>query len=268
MKKIACFINDSNFLERLVSFCELEKFTLINIKDSVCEFDASIIVFITDCLNTVKSFDGGVPICLIGKRGNLSASIFVITDDFDSVQLRYLVDAVCHNGDMENSMSSVRPISTKREFSISNDIFNVERIVYLVTKEFIYFLDFSSLERIRIGLAEMITNAIEHGNLSISGDQKLEATENGTYYELIEARLKEQKYKDKKVTFGYSINAEGLNVYVEDQGKGFSVSEIPDPTKQEGLYKLHGRGILITRMYFDEVSYNNTGNRVELFKRF
>ncbi len=268
MKKIACFINDNSFLARLTDFCSAERFTLINFRDEKCELDVSVIVFITDCFDTVKGFREDVPLCFIGKRGDLPEGVFAVDESFDSVQLRYLVDAVCHNGNLENSISSVRPFSIEKTFSISNDIFNVERIVYILTKEFIYFLDFNSLEKIRIGLAEMITNAIEHGNLSISGDQKLEATENGTYYGLIEERLKDDKYKDKKVTFSFCINQEFVRISIEDQGDGFKVDDIPDPTMQEGLFKLHGRGILITRMYFDDVSYNDVGNRVELVKRF
>ncbi len=268
MKKIACFINDNSFLERLSDFCSAERFTLINYKEEKCELDISVIVFITDCFDTVKGFREDVPLCFIGRRGDLPEGVLAVDTGFDHVQLRYLVDAVCHNGNMENSISSVRPVSIAKTFHVANDIFSVERIVYLLTKEFIYFLDFNSLEKIRIGLAEMITNAIEHGNLCISGDQKLEATENGTYYTLIEERLKDEKYKDKKVTFTYIINNSEVRISIEDQGSGFKVDDIPDPTMQEGLFKLHGRGILITRMYFDDVVYNDVGNRVELVKRF
>jgi anti-sigma regulatory factor (Ser/Thr protein kinase) len=34
------------------------------------------------------------------------------------------------------------------------------------------------------------------------------------------------------------------------------------------LLDLHGRGILITRAYFDSVSYNDKGNEVMLTKAF
>ncbi len=51
-----------------------------------------------------------------------------------------------------------------------------------------------------------------------------------------------------------------------DEGAGFNVEELPDPTDPESLFKLHGRGILITRMYFDEVIYNGKGNHVTIKK--
>jgi anti-sigma regulatory factor (Ser/Thr protein kinase) len=272
MKKIACFINDNSFLECVSNFCATERFTLVNFLEEKCDLDLSVIVFITDCANTVKNFKSDTPLCYIGKKKDLPESIrdnvFVLDKGSSYFQLRYLVDAVCHGGCLENSIISVLPLSIEKSFEVSNDIFNIERIVYVLTKEFIYFLDFNTLERVRVGLAEMLTNAIEHGNLAISGEQKLEATENGTYYDLVDERLNDERYKDKKVTFCYYIDAEQVKISIEDKGKGFKIDEIPDPTDPEGLFKLHGRGILITRMYFDSVSYNSVGNRVELVKRF
>jgi anti-sigma regulatory factor (Ser/Thr protein kinase) len=269
MKKLACFVNNNSFLEKLTDFCESEKFTLVNLMVEKCELDVSFIVLITDDEKLLKEHSSDdLSLCFIGRLNDSSLKLLFLDENFDDIQLRYLVDAVCHNGSMENSVMSVRPVKIEKSFSVANDIFNVERIVYILTKEFIYFLDFNSLEKVRIGLAEMITNAIEHGNLCISGDQKLHSTENGTYYHLIEERLKDERYKDRRVTFEYRVSGEGVSIAIEDQGSGFKVEEIPDPTMLEGLFKLHGRGILITRMYFDEVNYNSIGNRVELIKRF
>ncbi|WP_022850507.1 ATP-binding protein [Limisalsivibrio acetivorans] len=270
MKKIACFINNSNFLERLRDFCEEERFELVDYMGSSFEYDVSIVVFITDELDKTKDSSlRDTPVCYIASEENSKLDDLMVVDgSFDHIQLRYLVDAVCHGGVLENCLPSVRPVHMDKVFHISNDIFNVERIVYILTKEFVYFLDFQSLEKIRIGLAEMLTNSIEHGNLNISGDDKLNATEEGTYYELINERLSDKTISGRKVIFTYSISSEGVRISLEDEGGGFDVDTIPDPTMQEGLLKLHGRGILITRMYFDEVNYNSSGTRVELIKRF
>ncbi len=73
--------------------------------------------------------------------------------------------------------------------------------MFALTKDFVYFLDFQSLEKVRVGLSEMLTNAIEHGNLGITGDDKLNATESGTYYDLVNERLADDKYNSRLVTF-------------------------------------------------------------------
>jgi anti-sigma regulatory factor (Ser/Thr protein kinase) len=270
MKKITCFINDSKLLEKVKDFCEREKFELICM--SGCdgfEYDVSVIIYITD--NKNKLFLDCIkdtPVCYIGDKNDVDKSVICMNGSFEYIHLRYLVDAVTHSGCFENSASSVFPTSINKSFKIRNDIFAVEKIVYTLTKDFVYFLDFQSLEKIRVGLSEMLTNAIEHGNLRITGDDKMKATEEGSYYDLVNQRMADKDLMSKFVTFTYSVDSEGVMMQIEDEGEGFNVKELPDPTDPEGLLKLHGRGILITRMYFDELSYNDKGNKVTLKKRF
>lgn len=270
MKKITCFINDSNLLEKVADFCQLERFQLDNITTAEAfEYDVSMALYITDnidniCLCGLRD----TPVCLISDEKVKDPFINVLPMDFQYIHLRRLIDAVVHNGCYENCAASVTPIEINKSYKVTNDIFNVERIVYALTKDFIYFLNFQALEKVRVGLAEMLTNAIEHGNLAVTGEEKFEATDNGTYYDLINERLNDPKYMSRNAYFSYSLNNECMTLSLEDEGDGFDVNSLPDPTDPEGLLKLHGRGILITRMYFDEVNYNEKGNKVTLIKRF
>lgn len=271
MKKVTCFINDSNLLEMVAAFCAAEKFQLEPL-DSLekFEYDVATILYITDNFD-YASPDGikDTPVCVItDDKAMCSCCHKILPRDFDGIHLRLLIDAVLHNGSFESCVASVTPISLSESYNIKNDIFNVERIIYTITKDFVYFLNFQALERVRVGLAEMLTNAIEHGNLNITGPEKLDATENGTYYDLIKERLSDERYAERQVFFSFTVSSEGMVMSMEDQGMGFDVNTLPDPTDPEGLLKLHGRGILITRMYFDEVSYNGKGNKVTLKKRF
>jgi len=270
MKKITCFINDSNLLEKVSSFCEREKFELIQLKEcDEFEYDVSVITYMTDTKEKLTcECLKDTPLCFIGENTDVDSGVICVNPELDYIHLRYLIDAITHSGCFENSVSSVFPVSINKTFKIKNDIFRVEKIAYTLTKDFVYFLDFQALEKIRVGLSEMLTNAIEHGNMGITGDNKLEATENGTYYELVEKKMQDSELMSKLVTFTYSVDKSGVTMSIEDEGKGFNVSELPDPTDPESLLKLHGRGILITRMYFDDVSYNEKGNKVTLSKRF
>lgn len=270
MKKITCFINDSNLLEKVADFCQVERFQLDNIASAdEFEYDVAAVLYLTDNAENI-CIDGlrDIPVCLISDEKVKEPHVNVLPLCFDYIHLRRLIDAVVHNGAYESCVSSVTPIEMSKSFRITNDIFNVERIVYALTKDFIYFLNFQSLEKVRVGLAEMLTNAIEHGNLAMTGDEKFEATDNGTYYDLIAERLNDERYKSRHAFFTYSLNSECMVLTLEDEGDGFDVNSLPDPTDPEGLLKLHGRGILITRMYFDEVNYNEKGNKVTLIKRF
>jgi len=270
MKKVTCFINDSKLLEKIESFCEKERFTMdaINSVDSF-EYDVASVLYITDDISKI-AIEGlrDIPVCYVGQEKINSKSEYSLACDFDYIHLRCLIDAVTHSGCFEASAAAAIPVTLSKSFKIKNDIFNIEKIVFALTKDFVYFLDFQSLEKVRVGLSEMLTNAIEHGNLGITGEDKLDATENGTYYELVNARLVDPIYKSRVVTFTYKIDDEGIIMEIEDEGIGFNVDELPDPTDPDSLLKLHGRGILITRMYFDAVSYNDKGNKVTISKRF
>ncbi len=53
---------------------------------------------------------------------------------------------------------------------------------------------------------------------------------------------------------------------VRDQGLGFDLNTLPDPTDPANLEKASGRGVLLMRMLMDEVKNNRVGNAVTLVK--
>jgi serine/threonine-protein kinase RsbW len=69
------------------------------------------------------------------------------------------------------------------------------------------------------------------------------------------------------VNIDYSIENDNIKIVIEDQGNGFKVDDLPDPTSRENLYKLSGRGIYIMNRLMDRVAYNSKGNQVTMVKR-
>ncbi len=55
-----------------------------------------------------------------------------------------------------------------------------------------------------------------------------------------------------------------LKILIEDQGRGFDYSNIPDPTSPENLEKIDGRGIFLMESLSDEIMYLEEGRIVEL----
>lgn len=122
---------------------------------------------------------------------------------------------------------------------------------------------------IHLGLVEILANAIEHGNLQITYDEKTQALEgaNGDWTKLIETRVNTSPYKDRTVNIEFNMNKERCEWLITDQGPGFAWNDIPDPNDPENLLASHGRGIMLTRLQFDECSYLGSGNQVRLAKR-
>ena len=93
---------------------------------------------------------------------------------------------------------------------------------------------------LRLTIEEAIANAIKHGN-------KMDPT--------------------KKVTVRFRIEDGAAIVEVADEGSGFDLDSVPDPTEPENLQKPHGRGLLLMRTYADEVKHNEKGNCVHVVVR-
>jgi len=91
-----------------------------------------------------------------------------------------------------------------------------------------------------IALDEAFVNAVKHGN-------KFDAT--------------------KLVRITAEVSTKEARFTIEDEGEGFNVAEIPDPTNTENLFKASGRGVLIIHNVMDEVRYNERGNRLEMVKK-
>ena len=92
---------------------------------------------------------------------------------------------------------------------------------------------------VRLALEEAVVNAIRHGNKSDP---------------------------NKRICVSYLVEDARIVISVEDEGSGFDLDSVPDPTAEENLEADHGRGILLMRVYMDEVVYNERGNRVTLTK--
>lgn len=91
---------------------------------------------------------------------------------------------------------------------------------------------------VRLSLHEALTNAFMHGHRGLPP---------GT-----------------PVRVEYDISDAKVRVAIEDRGPGFKPAELPDPTAEENIELAHGRGIMLIRAYMSSVTFNESGNRVEM----
>ena len=92
---------------------------------------------------------------------------------------------------------------------------------------------------IRLALEEALINAIKHGN---------------------------QMDRSKNVRVSYQVFADRFEVRIADEGGGFILDDVPDPTAVENLERPCGRGIMLMRHYMSSVSYSSCGNSVAMTK--
>lgn len=120
--------------------------------------------------------------------------------------------------------------------------------------------------RLEIALQEIFTNALEHGNLAISGEEKARLCEEGTFDSFVQERSQNSFYRGKRIAISASYENGIFSLEVEDEGKGFDWRNSPGPQESQRL-KLNGRGIFLIKKIFDEVLYNEAGNKITVNKK-
>jgi len=111
-----------------------------------------------------------------------------------------------------------------------NRIKEVETLMLKANKEF--GLDDEQYGRTMIAVTEVVMNAIVHGN-------------------------KEDITKKVSVTVEFDVNE--MKIIIVDEGAGFIISELPNPTDIERLLDNKGRGVYIAKAMVDKVDYKLSG---------
>jgi serine/threonine-protein kinase RsbW len=57
-----------------------------------------------------------------------------------------------------------------------------------------------------------------------------------------------------------------VSIAVKDEGKGFDVNNVPNPTTPENIGSAHGRGIHVMKALMDEVRFEKGGVVVHMRK--
>jgi len=125
--------------------------------------------------------------------------------------------------------------------------------------------DETGLIRAGTALCEALTNALIHGNLEVSSS--LRKQDGSAYSDMIEKRSREKPYEDRRVSIEARLSRSETVFVIRDQGPGFDLSTIPDPTDPENLEKPSGRGLLLIQTFMNEVKFNETGNEVTMVLR-
>ena len=147
-----------------------------------------------------------------------------------------------------------------------SDVNLVPRVVDYLIQETGTMFTKDELINVELGLVELMMNAIEHGNLNISYQEKSKALETNALNELYQNRLKDSAYAERKVTVLFNQNSTGCEWLITDEGDGFDFQDLPDPTSSDNLLDMSGRGIFISKFMFDSLDYLGKGNMVRIKK--
>ena len=94
-------------------------------------------------------------------------------------------------------------------------------------------------EDIEVALYEVLANAVIHGN---------------------------HEDPERQVRVSCRCGTDEISIIVRDEGQGFDIGEVPDPTAPENISSSHGRGIYLMRTLMDEVHFEGGGTVVYMRK--
>ncbi|MDJ0933039.1 ATP-binding protein [Breoghania sp.] len=117
-------------------------------------------------------------------------------------------------------------------------------------------------EKVRIGIWELLSNAVEHGNLGIIFEEKNRLLETGRFHQEVTRRLQLKRYRDRVARMTISAGHDSIHLQVRDDGLGFDFHKFLEGELQPE--RPNERGIrLVCGMCFDRLSYIGSGNTVE-----
>ena len=82
-------------------------------------------------------------------------------------------------------------------------------------------------------LREALANAVRHGN---------------------------KQDPSRKVRVRYLIENRRVEIHIEDEGDGFDLDAVPDPTQAENLLRPNGRGIFYMRQFMNRVEFSRAAS--------
>jgi len=95
------------------------------------------------------------------------------------------------------------------------------------------------LQRVRLCVNELVANALEHGNAH---------------------------NRALPVVMAYTVGDTAVKLCVVDQGQGFDIGALADPTLDENINREGGRGLYLVKQFVDHVGQNTKGNGVFVIK--
>lgn len=158
---------------------------------------------------------------------------------------------------------------------ISNDVSKFQNIIGILEETRFRFRTFDEAEKIadfvsffcpnpekvRVGLYELMVNAIEYGNLGVPYEKKYQLMAENKWQEEVQRLVSLPENADKFATLAFVTRPQEITIYIKDQGKGFRWRDYMDFDPMR-MTEPHGRGIAMSNaICFSSLEYEDNGTQ-------
>jgi len=121
---------------------------------------------------------------------------------------------------------------------------------------------FPDPDRAFMGIKELMINAVEHGNLEISYDEKSRLNLEQNWEDEVHRRQELPEYRDRYATVNFKREGNHYSLIISDGGSGFDWQQFMEFDAARVLDN-HGRGIAIAKnLSFNDLIYSDGGRTV------
>ena len=199
-----------------------------------------------------------------GALGALAAASTPVPNerDLDALvaRLRHLIGEMAH---VRQAIDTIAPASLRLTYLPRPDR-NAEVIRFLGGDVRAHYVKPVGWAELQLALHEALANALEHGNLGITGEEKSEAMHApGGVHALIRKRLDDAELAARTLHIEADYGVDSVTYRITDGGTGFDARRQSN-APMVPVTALHGRGLMLIRHVMDEVHWNDTGNCITM----
>ena len=132
---------------------------------------------------------------------------------------------------------------TESHYELGNDIGAISPLIGQLEANLnrMQLCDETGLIRVAVALREALVNAIYHGNLDLTS--ALLEDDEAQFTDLAARRPHQEPYASRRVHLIARETRNEVTYVIRDEGQGFDLSTLPDPTLPQNLERRTGRGL-------------------------
>ncbi len=195
-------------------------------------------------------------------EGIEAGAYYYLTKPFEEDELLSIVHTAVHDATLLRNLRETVAGTVETINLLSNGTFNFQTLQEATSLSSLLAKCYPQPKKVITGMQELFINAVEHGNLSITYEEKTNLNNSFIWEEELARRVTLPENKDKFVQVEFQRDNENLRLTITDQGNGFNWQDYLDVSPNR-IADNHGRGIAMARLFsFTSLTFPGCGNVV------